>query len=1152
MMGLRGIVNILDLSGRSIGTGFFVSAEGYLLTCSHVLKAARYNAGQAVSFKYVDSSVSHQANCIEINKEMDLALLRTDEKAEDYIPLWDRDNRNLTADSYGFPNGSYKRVKATVHIDEVAEGEKELQLGNANSVTLGFSGAPLIYHNAVIGIIISVAKEDSIGRMVNMAFAATARCIFQAFWQYLNGTMISQTQPVLRYTEKELIRPITLSKFGLLANTYVERTELLNRMKSILENSMQKKNYVYLSGIGGEGKSELARAYAYREKDSYREIFWLTCEEDRPMGIIELFGGNPYMRIPISMEEIGQLDEKNMIIIDNCNHLTGKFLREVMSGTGKAKLIFITRMAVIEADPEYREHMLRVVSDNPEEFALDVFRRNLKNREIDSDEIYAVKRICRRVGYHPMAVAMLARDLSVHRKNCPFAEFACELEKGFTVVFPQYVQLPFYKDELEDNKNCYSVLKTLFNDFLSCDFSPLELQVLSLLFLMPFQEYKKEYMFELLGDDLLNSAIEAVCISLISRGWLLENGEYVSLHPLIAEAGIMRGNDGKREMRIISDPSFYMHLLKNWLVMLPEIAEDYLDIMIACLWQIDNAAETESENDSLYLSVKEIINHYGIMDALLMVNEKYAAEILAKRQGDITQAPGFIKTLRKLRKIKFHDVYPDLTFGFTAVIEYEYGIDYMYYDLELQQECMILSLQNRKMCRGYWGMETLKNNAYNAPLKVYLRRFICTRLETHYGTRYKTESLGDLYFPDSLSFCDITEIPSGFCKQCSIKTLRLPDNLSVIGESAFEECRNLEGEILFPKSVEEIGKKAFFNCISITEISLPDSITKIPDAVFSGCCQLSTIRWPFYLESIGEDAFSRCAFQEIILPDRLTVVGKNAFAACAYLENIEIPESVVSIGRGAFRGAPFRSIEIPVTVTDFQEINFEYCSNLTAFTIPEGVNDIRYINFNHCEKLDSFLFPQNIAYNRVFYIGFEKCLGISKLVLPEGLEQINGESFKDCTNLEEIVIPDTVRAIGRFAFRGCCKLKMVKLPTKLHQIGDGAFAQCTGLETISIPSAITDFNWEAIPDNDLFQHYHPQRHVYFPDGANTEIFNSLKRSKLWLCVIELTHLPETFPKNTWEALCRGYLLAVKKNFQIPENIKNAYERLMEIIYTETK
>lgn len=1152
MMGLRGIVNILDLSGRSIGTGFFVSSEGYLLTCNHVLDAAGYNVGQTVSFKYSNSSTGYQANCIEKNKKMDLALLQTDEKAADYIPLYDRDNSNLMADSYGFPNGSYKRVKVSVHIDEVTENGKELQLGNANSVTFGFSGAPLIHNNAAIGMIKSVTKEDAIGRMINVAFAATAKCILQAFAQYLNNDMLSRSQSVLRYTEKELVCPITLSQFGLLANTYVERTELLNRMKSILENPMHKKNYVYLSGIGGEGKSELARAYAYREKDNYQEIFWLTYEDDRPMDITELFDSSRHMRTPISMEKVKQLDEKNMIIIDNCNHLTGKFLREIMSGTGKAKLIFTTRMAVIEADSNYEEHMLRVVSDNQEEFALEVFRRNLKSREISSDEIYAVKRICRKVGYHPMAVSMLARDLFVHRKNCPFADFDSELEKGFTVVFPQYVQLPFCKDESEDNKSFYSVLKTLFKDFLSYDFSLLELQVLSLLFLMPFKEYKKEYIFALLGDDILNSAIEAVCISLLSRGWLLANGEYLCLHPLIAEAGRMKGNDGKREMRVIEDTSFYIYLLKNWLVMLPEIADEYFDIMIVCLSKIENAAETESENNFLYQSVKEILNHYKIMNVLQLLDERDAAEILAKRQRDITQAPGFIHTLRKLRKIKFHNAYPTLSFGLTAVIEYKYGIDYMYYDLESHQECLILSLSSRKICRGYWGMENLENQAYVVPLKVHLKQFIYAGAKNCHGDRHETESFDDLDFPDGLLYCDITEIPSGFCKGCSIKTLELPDNLSVIGESAFEECRNLEGEIRFPKSMDKIGKRAFFDCSNITEVFLPDGITEISDDVFSGCSRLTTIKWPLYLKSIGENAFRGCAFKEIALPWALSVVRENAFASCSYLENVDIPESVVSIGRGAFRRCPFQRIEIPVTVTDFSEINFEYCSNLVSFTVPERVTDIRYFNFNFCEKLGYFSFPKGIEYSRVFYIGFERCSAITKLELPEGLEQINGNSFKYCTNLEEIVIPDTVRSIGRDAFWGCCKLKMVKLPAKLQQIDNRVFAQCTSLETISIPSTITSFNWEAIPDNDIFQHYNPQHYVYFPDGANKEIFNSLKRRKLWLCVIELTHLPETFPENTWEALCRGYLLAVKKNFQIPEDIKNAYERLLELMNIEAK
>ncbi len=37
-MDVQGIVNILNGSGYSIGTGFFTSSNGYILTCYHVLK----------------------------------------------------------------------------------------------------------------------------------------------------------------------------------------------------------------------------------------------------------------------------------------------------------------------------------------------------------------------------------------------------------------------------------------------------------------------------------------------------------------------------------------------------------------------------------------------------------------------------------------------------------------------------------------------------------------------------------------------------------------------------------------------------------------------------------------------------------------------------------------------------------------------------------------------------------------------------------------------------------------------------------------------------------------------------------------------------------------------------------------------------------
>ena len=54
-----------------------------------------------------------------------------------------------------------------------------------------------------------------------------------------------------------------------------------------------------------------------------------------------------------------------------------------------------------------------------------------------------------------------------------------------------------------------------------------------------------------------------------------------------------------------------------------------------------------------------------------------------------------------------------------------------------------------------------------------------------------------------------------------------PDcKLKEIGQSAFEECQNLQGSIEIPESCEYIASYAFQNCNSITELTIPDK-TKI-------------------------------------------------------------------------------------------------------------------------------------------------------------------------------------------------------------------------------------------------------------------------------------------------------------------------------------
>lgn len=181
-MNSSGIINILGSSMKSFGTGFFVSPDGKILTCKHVLEKAGYKkCGQLIYYKYADDSTVYEAKWIRSANEEDLALLSTNKKKENYIPMCDKNISGLKADSYGFPNGSKRGLKASVCVEMVFDNEKYIQLGKANTVTFGFSGAPLIHDNIAVGIIYNVAQIDSNGRLAETAFAISAKRVFEFF-----------------------------------------------------------------------------------------------------------------------------------------------------------------------------------------------------------------------------------------------------------------------------------------------------------------------------------------------------------------------------------------------------------------------------------------------------------------------------------------------------------------------------------------------------------------------------------------------------------------------------------------------------------------------------------------------------------------------------------------------------------------------------------------------------------------------------------------------------------------------------------------------------------------------------------------------------------------------------------------------------------
>ena len=422
-------------------------------------------------------------------------------------------------------------------------------VGTTDPTAKDLSFATDLYSVAVIFFELLTGRLPGFGD--TMRFSGTDNVVTGGYLADMSGLAVTKTNYILkkglkkaaedRYqTIEELRRDITgliklslkrelatIQQFNPAYGNFVGReTELKN-----IDDILSQNNHVFLYGVGGIGKSELAKKYAMEYRDKY-DIIQLVNYADNLKHTVAAnmqfrnLDENQYNIYPAAEIEnylfrdkltaLRECDKKVLIIIDNYNVVNDVSFQDFIKG--KYKIIFTTKC-------RHRQNEFEV--SNVGEKLFELFEKYYESEIQENDKPY-INDLMDLVGGNTLVVGLIAQTM--FWSTISAKEMYEKMKESIDPDLPDFIEI---------TKDDYTPEDWVMYKYISkvIDISEINknhdfINIMVNMCIIPYTGTERKIFIERLNLENSNSIKQ-----LINQGWInhIMPDDIISLHPLISE-----------------------------------------------------------------------------------------------------------------------------------------------------------------------------------------------------------------------------------------------------------------------------------------------------------------------------------------------------------------------------------------------------------------------------------------------------------------------------------------------------------------------------------------------------------------------------------------------------------------------------------------